>query len=255
MPGGADQPRASWTPGRSGRSSAAPRAWPTCSCRRTASSGDRSPRTSATTSGRPGRARRRRAGRLRLLRRRAGQVDARAARCGSTRDRSPRRPHRRVRVEPPLGGRRPAVRARLGRHRCRGRRRRLGVVDGGAPRVHVAEGSRHVRRRPRQRAGLGVRHRLQRQRDRRRLDPYPSRGRPEARLRDHGARRGGGAGEVRLPPRRRSTTSHPTSRSRTRDPHPRRRKPARREHRRPGHPRRVGGASARPRWRRVHRPA
>ena len=56
--------------------------------------------------------------------------------------------------------------------------------------------------RPRRRAGLGLRHRLQRQRDRRRVDPYPPRGRPEAGLRGDGPRRGGGAGEVRLPARR-----------------------------------------------------
>ena len=59
-----------------------------------------------------------------------------------------------------------------------------------------------LRRRPRQRAGLGLRHRLQRQRDRRRVDPYPPRGHPEAGLRDHGHRRGRGAGEVRVPARR-----------------------------------------------------
>ena len=86
--------------------------------------------------------------------------------------------------------------------RRRRRRRRLGLLDGRAPRVHLAEGPRHVRHRSRQRAGLGLRHRLQRQRDRRRLDPYPPRGRAEAGVRDHGPRRGGGAGEVRLPARR-----------------------------------------------------
>ncbi len=53
--------------------------------------------------------------------------------------------------------------------------------------------------RPGQRPRVGLRHRLQRQRDRWRLDPYPSRGRPEARLRADGHRRGGGRGEVRLP--------------------------------------------------------
>ena len=42
-------------------------------------------------------------------------------------------------------------------------------------------------------AGLGLRHRLQRQRDRWRLDPYPPRGHPEPGLRGDGARRGGGA--------------------------------------------------------------
>ena len=51
----------------------------------------------------------------------------------------------------------------------------------------------------RRRAGLGLRHRLQRQRDRRRLDPYPPRGHPEAGLRGDGDRRGRG--------RRRSSAS------------------------------------------------
>ena len=55
---------------------------------------------------------------------------------------------------------------------------------------------------PAQCAGLGLRHRLQRQRDRRRLDPYPPRGHPEARLRGDGDRRGRGPGEVRVPARR-----------------------------------------------------
>ena len=39
---------------------------------------------------------------------------------------------------------------------------------------------------PGPRAGLRLRHGLQRQRDRRRVDPYPPRGRPGARLRGHG---------------------------------------------------------------------
>ena len=59
-----------------------------------------------------------------------------------------------------------------------------------------------LRQGPRRGAGLGLRHRLQRQRDRRRLDPYPPRGHPEAGLRGDGHRRGGGAGEVRVPARR-----------------------------------------------------
>ena len=58
-----------------------------------------------------------------------------------------------------------------------------------------------LRQRPRRGAGLRVRHRLQRQRDRRRVDPYPPPRRPAARLRRPGALAGGGAGEVRLPAR------------------------------------------------------
>ena len=69
---------------------------------------------------------------------------------------------------------------------------------------------------PGQRAGLGLRHRLQRQRDRRRLDPYPSRRHPEARVRGDGSRRGGGAGEVRLPPRRLPVRRAPARRHRLR---------------------------------------
>ena len=48
-------------------------------------------------------------------------------------------------------------------------------LDGGAPPVHLAERAvdRPVRGRPGARPGLRLRHRLQRQRDRRRVDPYP----------------------------------------------------------------------------------
>ena len=74
-----------------------------------------------------------------------------------------------------------------------------GAVDGGAPRLHQPQGPRHLRPGPRQRPGLGLRHRLQRQRDRRRVDPYPPQRRPEARLRADGPRRGR--------PRRRSSAS------------------------------------------------
>ena len=51
-------------------------------------------------------------------------------------------------------------------------------------------------------AGVRVRHRLQRQRDRWRVDPYPPRGRAEAGLQGDGADRRGGDREVRLPARR-----------------------------------------------------
>ena len=59
----------------------------------------------------------------------------------------------------------------------RRRRRRLRRLDRGAPRVHLAQARvpRHLRHRPRLGAGLRLRHRLQRQRDRRRVDPYPPR--------------------------------------------------------------------------------
>ena len=112
------------------------------------------------------------------------------------------RTHRRGRVELPLGRRRAAVRAGRrgdGRGRRGGRQRRL---DGGPPRVHLAAGPRDLRPGARAGAGLGLRHRVQRQRDRRWLHPYPPPRRPGAGLRGDGPRRGGGAGEVRLPPRR-----------------------------------------------------
>ena len=51
-------------------------------------------------------------------------------------------------------------------------------------------------------AGLGVRLGLQRQRDRRRLDPYPPPRHPGASVRRDGTRSRGGAGEVRVPARR-----------------------------------------------------
>ena len=82
----------------------------------------------------------------------------------------------------------------------------VAVGSGAWTAVHHAftspAGRRRLRPGPRRRPGLGLRHRLQRQRDRRRLDPYPPRGRAGAGLRGDGHRRGGGAGEVRLPARR-----------------------------------------------------
>ena len=65
-----------------------------------------------------------------------------------------------------------------------------GRVDRRAPRLHLSAGPRRLRCRPRRSTGLGLRHRLQRQRDRRRVDPYPPRGRAEAGLRGHGPRGG-----------------------------------------------------------------
>ena len=98
------------------------------------------------------------------------------------------------------------------------RRRRARPVDGAAPRLHLAERrlDRQVRRRPGQRAGLRLRHRLQRQRDRRRVHPYPPRRRAEAGLRGDGPRRGGGPGEVRLPARRVRLRPAPARRHRVR---------------------------------------
>ena len=61
--------------------------------------------------GRPGRPRRRRAGRLHLLRRRPGQEQPCPAGRRPPRDRSPRRPDRRERLELPVGRGRAAVRA------------------------------------------------------------------------------------------------------------------------------------------------
>ena len=75
-------------------------------------------------------------------------------------------------------------------------------VDRRAPRVHQPPGPRRLRPGPRQRPGLGLRHRLQRQRDRRWVDPNPPQRRAEAGLRPDGPRRGGCPGEVRLPARR-----------------------------------------------------
>ena len=80
----------------------------------------------------------------------------------------------------------------------------VGRVDRGAPRVHVAQEGvpRHLRHGAGVRARVRVRHGLQRQRDRRRVHPYPPPRRPGARLRGDGPQRGGRAGEVRVPPRR-----------------------------------------------------
>ena len=52
---------------------------------------------------------------------------------------------------------------------------------------------------PGSRAGQRLRHRLQRQRDRRRVDPYPPSRRPGAGVRDDGHRPRRSAGEVRIP--------------------------------------------------------
>ena len=71
----------------------------------------------------------------------AGPVKAspRPARRRAAGDRPPLRPHRRVRLELPVGRRRAAVRARRRRHRGRRRRGRQRRLDRGAPRVHLAQ--------------------------------------------------------------------------------------------------------------------
>ena len=92
--------------------------------------------------GRHRRARRRRARGLHLLRRRSGQEQPGPARRRPARDRPPRRPDRRGRLELPLGRRRAAVRAGRGGDRRRRRRRRRRAVDRRAPRVHQPQGPR-----------------------------------------------------------------------------------------------------------------
>ena len=143
-------------------------------------------------------------GRLRVLRRRRGRRRSRALLgAARLRDRPALRADRRVGVVVPVGRRRAAVRA--------GRRGASGDVAVGAargPRCTTRSrrpsrsGSDTFDSRPGRGAGLRLRHRLQRQRDRRRVDPYPPPRRPGAGLRRDGPHRGGGAGEVRLPARR-----------------------------------------------------
>ena len=88
-----------------------------------------------------------------------------------------------------LGGRRAAVRA--GRRAVAAGDVAVGVgrLDRGAPRLHLAQAgvAGHLRHRPGLGAGLRLRHRLQRQRDRRRLDPYPPPRHPGAGVRGDGA--------------------------------------------------------------------
>ena len=139
---------------------------------------------------RPGRARRREPRRLRLLRCRSGQEQPVAARRRAARDRPPWRPDRRGRLELPLGRRRAALRARRRRHRGRRRRRGLGCLDRRAPRLHLAAGRRDLRPGSRRGARVGLRHRLQRQRDRRRVHPYPPRRRAATRVLGDGSRGG-----------------------------------------------------------------
>ena len=124
--------------------------------------------------GRHRRPRRRRARRLHLLRGWSRQEQPGACWVPLASRSVAARPDRRGRLELRLGRRRTAVRAGgrgNSRRRRRGRRR---TVDGRAPRLHQPQGPRHLRPGPRQRAGLGLRHRLQRQRDRWWLHPDPS---------------------------------------------------------------------------------
>ena len=108
---------------------------------------------------------------------------------------------RRERLGLLLGARRAALRTGRQSGRGRRRRRRVGGLDRRAPRLHLAEAGVHrdLRHRPRIGAGLRVRRGLQRQRDRWRLDPYPSPRHPGAGVRRDGPQPGGGPGEVRLP--------------------------------------------------------
>ena len=166
---------ASSTPGRSGPSSAARRGWRTCWSARTASSAARSPRTCPRPSARAwpthvGA----QAGRLRLLRARARRLDALAllgaARAGD-------RPAGCGLIDESRG-RSCGSSTRRCSSRADARRGDVAVgagLDRRAPPVHLAQAGvdRPFDSRPRRGAGLRLRHRLQRQRDRRRLDPYP----------------------------------------------------------------------------------
>ena len=95
------------------------------------------------------------AGRLRLLRRGAAQAQPGPARRRPAGDRPARRPHRRGRLELPLGRRRAALRAGRRGHGGRRRGRRRWRVDRRAPRLHLAAGPRHLRPGPRRRARPG----------------------------------------------------------------------------------------------------
>jgi aspartyl-tRNA synthetase len=122
-----------------------------------------------------GRSRGREAWRRGLLRCRLGQGRAVPARGGAAGDRPSPRPDRRVAVVLRLGRRRAAVRTDERGHCLRRRRGGHRRLDGRASRLHLAQAGvdGHVRHRPGFGPGLRLRHRLQRQRDRRRLDPYP----------------------------------------------------------------------------------
>ena len=195
--------------GRSGPSSGAPAAWPTCWCGEDGELGgpvakNLSDQERAGLAAHVGAA----AGRLRLLRR--GSPRGRAGRCWA-------RPGSRSAAAAGSSTRTPGASCGSSTLRCSSPPAEATAAGDVAlgysawTAVHHAftspQGPRHLRPGPRQRAGVGLRHRLQRQRDRRRVDPYPPRGRAEAGLRGDGHRRGRGRGEVRLPPARRSSTA------------------------------------------------
>ena len=151
MPGGASQPRKqldAWQEWAKQRGAQGLAYVPRPGGRRARRPGRQEPHRRGE--GRARRARRREAGRLRLLRRGCRQVQPGAARRGPPRDRAPRRADRRVGVELRVGRRRAALRARRRRDRRRRRRGRQWRLDGGAPRLHLAEAGvpRHLRHRP-----------------------------------------------------------------------------------------------------------
>ena len=128
------------------------------------------------------------------------RADARAL-LGAARGEIARRVRagRRERLVVRVGRRRPDVRTGAGTTRA---------TSWAGRRVHHPFTSpndaldRPVRGRPGERTGLRLRHRLQRQRDRRRVDPYPPLGRAGAGVRAARDGRARAAGEVRLPARR-----------------------------------------------------
>ena len=138
---------------------------------------------------------------------RAGATTRRAGAAGrgAAGDRPPLRADRRGRVGVLLGRRRAAVRAEL-TGAASGDVAVGAGLDGRTSRVHVARSAEWIDRfeeDPGACARLRLRHRLQRQRDRRRVDPYP----PRATCRSGSSTMIGlseeeAAGEVRLPARR-----------------------------------------------------
>ena len=142
-----------------------------------------------------------RAGGLHLLCGRSTRPGAVAARSHSAGDWPASGAHRRERLGVLLGGRCSCLSRRMSRWQ------RATSPSEQAPGLPYTMRSRRRRiwkpsTRSRLSARLRVRHRLQWQRDRRRLHPYPSPRHPRAGVRGDGVVEGGGAGEVRLPTRR-----------------------------------------------------
>ena len=174
MPGGATQPRKQLDAWQEFAKQRGPAASPTCwsggrrarrpvaknlsEAERAGVAAAAAPRPATASSSPPGRGRRRRA-----CSGPPGWRSAVAAACSTT-----------VGLGLLLGGGRTAVRAgrRGGPRPATSRSARC--LDRGAPRLHLAR-TGDLRPRPGHGAGLGVRPGLQRQRDRRRLDPYPPR--------------------------------------------------------------------------------